>query len=95
MRIINFGQMVDLEDGMRVAHQITVESPSGQRHQVLTDEQTVEQLVDIAIGGGRDQPPQRRTLGEMLDEGAASDMEGLVEEAYSGSGSVFGGHDPG
>jgi hypothetical protein len=79
MRIINFGQMVSLEHGTQIAHQITVELPSGQRHQVLTDDSTVQQLVDL-ISGGTEQArtvPQHKTLEEVLDqESDVGDMFG-------------------
>lgn len=64
MRIINFGQMVSLEHGTQIAHQITVEMPSGQRQQVLTDDSTVQQLVDLVSGA----TPQPRTLEEVLEQ---------------------------
>lgn len=47
MRIVNFGQIIDLEGGKRIAHQITVELDTGLRRQVQTDEGTVQQLLDI------------------------------------------------
>lgn len=70
MRIINFGQMVNIEHGMKIAHQITVELPSGQRHQVLTDDDTVQQLVNLVSSNARQAyvPPQHRTLEEVLEQ---------------------------
>ena len=46
MRIVNFGQIIDLEGGRRIAHQITVELDTGLRRQIQTDEATVQQLLD-------------------------------------------------
>ena len=50
MRIVNFGQIIDLEEGRRIAHQITVELDTGVRQQIQTDERTVQQLLDVVTG---------------------------------------------
>lgn len=50
MKIINFGQIVDLEHGTQISHQMTVEVPSGNRVQVRIYEDTVQQLVDAVTG---------------------------------------------
>ena len=70
MRIINFGQIVDLEHGMEVAHQITVESRTGERVQIRTDEDTVQQLIDAVSGSTSPLPAPQQTLVEMQQEAA-------------------------
>jgi len=51
MKIINFGQVVDLENGtVDLGYQLTVLMPSGQRISVSTNEETVRQLTEIVIG---------------------------------------------
>jgi len=60
MRIINFGQIVDLEHGMEVAHQITVESENGRRTQIRTDEHTIQQLVDALSVDRGSAPPNKQ-----------------------------------
>lgn len=90
MRIVNFGQLVDLEHGTKLMHQITVELPSGHRIQVDTDEGTVQQLVDALMGNGSAvEPAHQKTLRELLvqDDG--------LEEDYDNAGEFFGGDDPG
>ena len=55
MRIVNFGQVVDVDRGLQLTHQMTVELQSGDRVQILTDERTVQQLVDVATGVSEEQ----------------------------------------
>jgi hypothetical protein len=49
MRIVNFGQVIDLEHGGGFAHQFTVALDSGERLSIITDEDTVQQLIEIAM----------------------------------------------
>lgn len=58
MKIINFGQIVDLEHGTQISHQMTVELPDGNRTQVRIHEDTVQQLVD-AVTGVEEEPQYR------------------------------------
>ena len=58
MKIINFGQIVDLEHGTQISHQMTVELPDGNRTQVRIHEDTVQQLVD-AVTGAEEKPQYR------------------------------------
>lgn len=52
MRIINFGQVVDLEDGtIGMGFQFTVALRDGTRVSVSTDESTIQQLTEIITGG--------------------------------------------
>ena len=96
MRIINFGQMVDLEHGTKLEHQIMVEMPSGQRFQIVTDEGTVQQLADVLVEDGDHKLAKQKTLEDILEKGVDPDAEGLNEEPYSGTQSDFGGdYDPG
>lgn len=97
MKIVNFGQVVDLEHGTQIAHQFTVEIAPGHRVQVQTDERTVQQLVEALTGNGAPRPvvaPQRRTLGEMLAQEAPSPE--VEDEGEYDASDVFGGdYDPG
>jgi len=45
MRIVNFGQMIDVQS-RQMAHQIVVETVDGRQHVITTDEATVQQLVE-------------------------------------------------
>lgn len=96
MKIVNFGQIVNLERGVTLAHQLTVELPSGRRQQVLTDEVTVQQLLDfVSDVGNAPRSVEQKTPDSMLERDIALDAEGLGEEAYD-DGSTFGGdYDPG
>lgn len=49
MRIVNFGQVVDLEHGGGFAHQFTVILDDGNRISIITNEETVQQLIEIAM----------------------------------------------
>jgi len=49
MRIVSFGQVVDLERGGRFTHQFTIEL-DGQKIPITTDEHTLEQLLQLAAG---------------------------------------------
>lgn len=49
MRIVNFGQVVDLEHGGGFAHQFTVILDDGSRISIITSEETVQQLIEIAM----------------------------------------------
>lgn len=52
MRIINFGQVVDLEDGrIGMGFQFTIVLPDGTRVAISTDEATIQQLTEIVTGG--------------------------------------------
>lgn len=96
MRIVNFGQVVDLEHGTQIAHQFTVMLPSGQRVQVRTDEETVQQLVAALTGNGVEppQPTRSKTLGEILAEETQEPSQ--IEPDSFDAGDVFGGdYDPG
>jgi hypothetical protein len=98
MKIVNFGQVVDLEHGTQIAHQFTVMLPTGQRLQVRTDEGTVQQLVEALTGNGAAPQPsaQPRTLGEMLEQEAAATPQIEAEDDFDDAGEVFGGdYDPG
>jgi hypothetical protein len=51
MRIVNFGQVVDLDrGGVDLSNQITVELADGRRASVVTDESTIQQLIQLATG---------------------------------------------
>lgn len=52
MRIVNFGQVMNVEDGFKMSYQFTIELPTGERADVLTNEETVQQLVDVMTGRG-------------------------------------------
>jgi hypothetical protein len=74
MRIINFGQVVDLEHGTRITHQLTVETEPGIRLQVITDEGTVQQLVDALVGV--EESPIQHEIPEAALEQSAGDVFG-------------------
>jgi hypothetical protein len=94
MRIINIGQVVNVEHGAEIIHQITVEVPSGKRVQVYTDENTAKQLLDALLDSEPTKPVHtQKTLNELLASDIALDEEELAEEAYAGD--FFGGVDPG
>lgn len=63
MRIVNFGQVVDVDRGLQLTHQMTVELQSGDRVQILTDERTVQQLVDVATGVSEEQAKSANFVG--------------------------------
>jgi hypothetical protein len=46
MRIVNFGQMIDVQT-RQMAHQIVVETVDGRQHVITTDEATVSQLIAV------------------------------------------------
>lgn len=48
MRIVNFGQVVDLENGGGFAHQFTVLLDNGDRISIVTNEDTLQQLIELA-----------------------------------------------
>lgn len=48
MKIVNFGQVVDLENGQGMINQFTVLTPGGERISIVTDEGTLNQLVELA-----------------------------------------------
>lgn len=51
MRIVNFGQVVDLDrGGVELSNQITVELADGRRASVVTDESTIQQFIQLATG---------------------------------------------
>lgn len=56
MRIVNFGQVVDLEHGGGFAHQFTVMLDSGERLSIITDEDTVQQLIEIVAAVPQEMP---------------------------------------
>ena len=94
MKIISIGQVVNVEHATELAHQFTLELPSGQRVQVGTNADTVKQLLDAVLGSELPKPASvHKTLNELLEQDIASDEEELAEEAYAGD--FFGGDDPG
>jgi len=97
MRIINFGQVVDLEHGTQIAHQFTIQLSAGQLVQVKTDEGTVQQLLNAVSGNGAAQsepPTQDRTLGELLVQEAYPEEETYTDEVDPGemASGVIGEH---
>ncbi len=94
MRIVNFGQIIDLDGGRRIAHQITVELETGRRQQIQTDEGTVQQLLDAITDDDALPFPARvapddedQDSGEVLVDG---DMEVPGTADWVGSESVMG-----
>jgi hypothetical protein len=80
MRIINFGQVVDLEDGtIGMGFQMTVLLPDGTRISIATDEHTIQQLTEIVVGGVEDvvvPPPAPERIYEEGPAFEAADVGG-------------------
>jgi hypothetical protein len=89
MKIVNFGQVVDLEGGtVGLGYQFTVLLPNGERISVATDEGTVRQLTEI-VTGGVIQPGEMELEEESPISG--SDMrEGLMSVFGPGPGNGEG-----
>jgi hypothetical protein len=107
MRIVNFGQVVDLENGGGFAHQFTVLLPNGDRVGIVTNEETVGQLIQLATGvydgqGSLPVAPQQAhpgSNGTSGDQAWSTDYPQHVEdpeEEDEPEGVEFGGdYDPG
>lgn len=53
MRIVSFGQVVDVDKGGAFSHQFTIEAAGGERFTVETDELTIQRLIEIYTGAAR------------------------------------------
>jgi hypothetical protein len=74
MRIVNFGQMIDVQS-RRMAHQIVVETADGRQHIVPTDEGTVTQLIAIMTNA----PQQEARPAPAADPGLVAGLQRQVE----------------
>jgi len=83
MRIVRFGQMLDLRNGGEFVSSFEVEVEGGRTAVVTTTEETLQQLIRLAAGLGQ-------TLEEALQH--VSEPEYGDEEIPE---AVFGGDDPG
>lgn len=96
MRIINFGQMIDVET-RQLAHQIVVETVDGRQHVVTTDEATVSQLIaamsnNVQAAQVQSMPTQVASIDEEAFNRYLPDEEPEFEEGAE----IFGGEeDPG
>lgn len=100
MRILSFGQMMNLDGGLAFTHQMVVELPTGERRVINTDEGTVQQLIAIMAGlpdgvpvmAAPDAPVQQMPVRrEQVDPDLAVAPD---PEEYEEGVDVFGG-DPG
>lgn len=55
MRIVNFGQLIDVQS-RQMAHQLVVETSDGHQHVIATDEGTVAQLVAVMTNAPKPAP---------------------------------------
>lgn len=110
MKIVSFGQVVDLEAGGQFAHQFTIELPNRARVAIQTDEATVQRLIEIATGmqqmrmpGSNGEPPGTRWVtpsghSAQVDERIVSGLVYIQGEqaGEEPEGEIFGGdYDPG
>lgn len=79
MRIVNFGQVMDVENRSMV-YQFTVELSSGDRTDILTDEDTVQQLVNAMTGVSRD----TQALPAVTEEVESLEETGDYEHTFGG-----------
>lgn len=80
MRIVNFGQVVDLENGQGMINQFTVLLDDGERVSIVTDADTLHQLVELATLVGVPQPEQTgHGYTVPPQEPIADNMEGFEE----------------
>jgi len=88
MRIVSFGQVVDLEHGVQLTNQLTLELSDGRRAVVTTNDETVQQLIGLASGTTRKnqflEPTPRAPEPE-------EDVQVPMEEAELAG--IFGGED--
>jgi hypothetical protein len=102
MRIVNFGQVVDLEHGGGFAHQFTVALDSGERLSIITDEETVQQLIEITMMMAPEEKPSHLRVVDSPDPAnvMTQRMRQAMEEAGESDVMVAPGvevmeHDPG
>jgi hypothetical protein len=100
MKIVGFGQMVDLETGTaQIAHRMTVETPDGRRVDIRTDELTVQQLLQATLNGAGElrqpAPPPQQTMQEMVAQASPETYEEYLDDSEEDEGEMFGGdYDP-
>lgn len=98
MRIINFGQVMDVESGVDLIHQMTIEHPDGRRFTIRTDEGTVQQLIESMAGMGNEVevPLQKANPMRFTPTSPTMFPHDSPSEEEEEPGSVFGGdYDPG
>jgi hypothetical protein len=84
MRLISVGQVCSLDGSGQLIHQITVELDNGTQVNIVTDEDTVTQLVQAATAGLTRQPVPQPAPEPTLAEPEADPgewLDGPVEEA--------------
>lgn len=108
MRIVSFGQMVNIERGGSFTHQFTLEAEDGSQHNVETDEGTIGRLIEIYTGVSRGAPKpaqqpvqaapsngesQYRQWKTQMESSSPSDSD---SSEYEDGADLFGGdYDPG
>lgn len=103
MLIVNFGQVVDLERGGEFTHQFTIVLQDGHRISIATDEETVRQLMQVAVGTepekvrrrSNNQPQHEVAINEEAFLREMDNIEGEMDEGEMDEGELFGGdYDP-
>lgn len=87
MRIVNFGQVVDLEHGGGFAHQFTIALDSGERLSIITDEETVQQLIEVTMMmEPAERPGHLRVVGEppARDNAMSQRLRQMLQESNGG-----------
>lgn len=95
MMIVNFGQVVDLEHGSGFVNQFTVVMPNGLRVSIMTNEETIQQLMDLAGGIEPEEEVIRGGNGAAEETWAIPSTVPEPPPTEPGGEEFGGGYDPG